>query len=131
MPSSDGLRNLATSRPESACSLSRDGEGLSDLDGVVVGKGSLEAGRGIPLGRVGVLGCLSIAITFVAFQRSIIAAWIGSGGSWARDQGETTQKIVGSEQMQTKKLASGTIPRGAYAKRAKLIQAATCPHLRH
>lgn len=64
MPSSDGLRNLATSRPESACSLSRDGEGLSDLEGVVVGKGSLEAGRGIPLGRVGVLGCLSIAHYF-------------------------------------------------------------------
>lgn len=70
MDSSDGLRNLAASRPESACSLSRDGEGLSDLDGVVVGKGSLEAGRGIPLGRVGVLGCLSMAVTLAAFQRS-------------------------------------------------------------
>lgn len=58
--SSDGLRSLATLRPESACSLSRDGEGLSDLDGVVVGNGSLDVGRGIPLGRVGVLGCLSI-----------------------------------------------------------------------
>ena len=59
--SSDGLRNLATLRPESACNLSLDGEGLSDLDGVVVGNGSLDAGRGIPLGRVGVLACLSIA----------------------------------------------------------------------
>lgn len=58
--SSDGLRSLEASRPVSACSLSRDGEGLIDRDAVDVGKGSLETGRGIPLGFVGVLGCLSI-----------------------------------------------------------------------
>lgn len=58
--SSDGLRSLVTSRPGSACSLSRDGEGLSDLDAVFVGKGNREASRGIPLGRVGVFGCVSI-----------------------------------------------------------------------
>lgn len=58
--SSDGLRSLVTSRPGSACSLSRDGEGLSDLDAVVVGRGKREASRGIPLGRVGVFGCVSI-----------------------------------------------------------------------
>lgn len=64
MVSSDGLRSRDTFSPESACNLSRDGDGLRDLDGVVVGNGSLDAGaaagRGIPLGRVGVLGCLSI-----------------------------------------------------------------------
>ena len=58
--SSDGLRSLVTSRPGSACSLSRDGEGLSDLDAVFVGRGKREASRGIPLGRVGVFGCVSI-----------------------------------------------------------------------
>lgn len=51
--SSDGLRSLAILRPGSACSFSRDGEGLMDLDEELVGKGSLEARRGIPLGRYG------------------------------------------------------------------------------
>lgn len=57
--SSDGLRSLVVSRPGSACNLSRDGEGLSDFDAVDEGKGKREAlgaGRGIPLGFVGVLG---------------------------------------------------------------------------
>lgn len=48
---SDGRRNLATSIPRSAWSLSLEGEGLRDLDGVAVGRGSLDTGakRGIPL----------------------------------------------------------------------------------
>ena len=49
--SSVGLRNLVTSRPGSACSFSRDGEGRMDLDGVLVGNGSLDTRRGIPVGR--------------------------------------------------------------------------------
>jgi hypothetical protein len=64
----DGLRNLFSSSPGSARSLSREGDGLSDFDAVVVGKGNLEvsrgiplAGRGIPVGtRVDVLRCPSI-----------------------------------------------------------------------
>lgn len=79
--SSDGLRNLDTFSPESACNLSRDGDGLRDLDGVVVGNGSLDAGRGMPLGRVGVLGCLSIlhtsSSTLVAFQRASYLPLVG------------------------------------------------------
>ena len=48
---SDGLRNLATSIPRSAWSLSLEGDGLIDLDGDPVGRGSLEidAMRGMPL----------------------------------------------------------------------------------
>lgn len=49
--SSDGLRNLVILRPGSACSFSRDGEGLRDFDGLLVGRGSLDTSRGIPLGR--------------------------------------------------------------------------------
>lgn len=57
---SDGLRNRATSMPGSACNRSLDGDGLTDLDVVDVGKGILEANRGIPLGgRRGDL-CLSM-----------------------------------------------------------------------
>lgn len=57
--SSDGLRSLVRSRPGSALSRSRDGEGFTDLD--VVGTGNLEDNRGMLLGaRPGVLGCLSM-----------------------------------------------------------------------
>lgn len=47
----DGLRNRRILTPVSAWSRSLEGEGLIDLDRVVVvGKGILDTGRGIPLG---------------------------------------------------------------------------------
>lgn len=52
---------------------------------MVVGKGSLEAGRGIPLGRVGVLGCLSMT----DYSGCIPEV----GGRWTRDQGETIREL--------------------------------------
>jgi hypothetical protein len=65
----EGLRSRLSSNPGSALSLSREGEGLIDLEAVAAGNGSLEvsrgfplAGRGIPLGgRVVVLCCPSIS----------------------------------------------------------------------
>lgn len=58
---SDGLRSRVASRPGSARNFSREGEGLTDLEVLDVGKGSLEAAsRGIPLGLVGVFCCWSI-----------------------------------------------------------------------
>lgn len=60
--SSDGLRNLVRSRPGSAFNLSRDGEGLRDLDAVDVGTGSLDANRGMPLGARPGTGCLSMVL---------------------------------------------------------------------
>lgn len=59
--SSEGLRSLAASMPVSVRSFSRDGEGLSDFEAVDVGSGSLEANRGIPLGRADNFCCLSIS----------------------------------------------------------------------
>ena len=62
----DGRRNLRSSNPVSARSLSRDGDGLIDFGAVLVGKGSREAGRGMPLAGRGIplrrvaLGCPSI-----------------------------------------------------------------------
>lgn len=65
----EGLLSRLSSKPGSARSLSREGEGLIDLEAVAAGNGSLEvsrgfplAGRGIPLGgRVVVLCCPSIS----------------------------------------------------------------------
>lgn len=65
----EGRRNLRSSNPGSARSLSREGDGLIDLGAVLVGKGNLDvgrgmplAGRGIPLRRGAALGCPSIVI---------------------------------------------------------------------
>lgn len=58
--SSEGLRSLAVSTPVSVRSFSRDGEGLIDFEAVDVGSGSLEANRGIPLGRADNFCCLSM-----------------------------------------------------------------------
>lgn len=62
----DGRRNLRSSKPGSARNLSREGDGLIDLEAVLVGKGKREAGRGMPLAGRGIpltraaLGCPSI-----------------------------------------------------------------------
>lgn len=61
--SSDGRRSLDILRPASACSLSLDGDGLKDREGVAVGRGSRESrGRPLAVGLLSIVSCLCIQV---------------------------------------------------------------------